>query len=837
MYNDSMRRMAGFAQIPIMIGMLIMAIALPIVSNMVKKSQDMRNRAEGEPLDYWHCVENNCVMAGKFPFKEACESMPGMGTCFEEDTCGGTCGGGGVEPTNTPGQGQKWQCMPGSDIPGGQCMVRVKVDPNMCDTPGNGPCYDSPGCCPEGSGTTMWYCDFGGNLIPPPPNDPLLPCSVGEFKDKGACEQMFGSGNCFFDSPDRCGVKCGQGKPPTPTNTSTPEPTATPTEGWVDPRVTPGLKKFWVCIKASHGCAKEEYSSAVECFEAHPELIYKTTNCLEAGDPMIPPGDISEQICNNSLSGCTKDPYVACNTNKESSDYGKCQPAGEFWIREDCSRDYGACWINDGLLGPERKECEEKCNELITPTATPTPTNTPTPTPMSFYACEVVNGENENEGKCVVKEYTGVDNDEGLDNCRNDTVNWPIACANTEQGYLAKNQCEGICFSRVPKVEVDPSACNKFVPVEVKIKQIDRITESHPYNVTVGDVNNDGKKDICIGYANESAYANDWYTGGNIKRCLKSKDDIYYWGTPETITPPVNATSPNSRFNNTILGILKNGTMVQFPYIPPSGRYPPESKMKVGGNSPYNTNTLYRMNSFEDFTAQMITADLNNDGIDDIVLSVRMSSKISIFYGKNDGTFLRTDVYSGNGYNAMSLADFKGDGKKDDLIVTATGDNNVIVLINDGSGSFTLVPYATVITSQEFYNYSPAFVTAADFNNDKFDDMAIIVSDGIIFYQNKGTGDGSLEYKYKVNSTGLWEIVALNLDNDMKLDLVTALTNSNKIIFWFNKNGVFGIGDTMVSDAGAAPGSLIAEDINGDKQKDLLYVTRKSNQLMIPVNR
>lgn len=95
-YNDSMRRMAGFAQIPIMVAMLVMAIALPAVSGMIKKSQDARNRAAGISelpglTQFYVCKQNSCLSAGYYSTIEECNITQIDGAVCSVDSVG-CCG-------------------------------------------------------------------------------------------------------------------------------------------------------------------------------------------------------------------------------------------------------------------------------------------------------------------------------------------------------------------------------------------------------------------------------------------------------------------------------------------------------------------------------------------------------------------------------------------------------------------------------------------------------------------------------------------------------------------------------------------------------------------------
>ena len=113
-------------------------------------------------------------------------------------------------------------------------------------------------------------------------------------------------------------------------------------------------------------------------------------------------------------------------------------------------------------------------------------------------------------------------------------------------------------------------------------------------------------------------------------------------------------------------------------------------------------------------------ADLNGDGIADVVVTNPGTNTVSVLIGNGDGTFRSPVAFAaGQGPADVAVADVNGDGNPDLVVADSTG-QNVAVLLGDGAGGFA-APVAFPAGA------NPLSVVVADVNGDRRPD---IVADG-----------------------------------------------------------------------------------------------------------
>ncbi len=220
--------------------------------------------------------------------------------------------------------------------------------------------------------------------------------------------------------------------------------------------------------------------------------------------------------------------------------------------------------------------------------------------------------------------------------------------------------------------------------------------------------------------------------------------------------------------------------------------------------------------------------DLNGDGIPDIATSLG-----TILFGDGKGNFPVRQDYTSNASGSVMIADFDGDGTPD--IIYGNGnpafltgnptDQTATVLFGLGKGMFAGSPAGSAGLSMD--GLTPYAI--ADFNGDGIPDAVTpAVAKSILQLSLlPGVGDGrfsptpSPQTFAEPANTGAISAVAADFNRDGKNDLAVLLSAGLIQIFPGNGNGIFAapLSLTLPDDD---IGLIAALDINGDGIPDLV---------------
>ena len=248
-----------------------------------------------------------------------------------------------------------------------------------------------------------------------------------------------------------------------------------------------------------------------------------------------------------------------------------------------------------------------------------------------------------------------------------------------------------------------------------------------------------------------------------------------------------------------------------------------------------------------DYVNDVHCADLNGDGLPDVVAALNYYHKKIVWYKNNGGgSFASADTVSTAVYNTLSVtsADMDGDGDLD-LVCSASDFSGCVINVcwfrnNTGTGSsWTLV---TVDTALE----GASSVYPADIDGDGDTDIvaAAITDNCVVWYDNidqntgQGDGNGSSFARNTVQSgfTGETSIMSAvnttDIDGDGDIDIMGAASGDNIISLWRNEGGgTFGPMESIYTDFTGAC-DVLAADMDNDGDPDIVGAAYTDDDIM-----
>lgn len=215
----------------------------------------------------------------------------------------------------------------------------------------------------------------------------------------------------------------------------------------------------------------------------------------------------------------------------------------------------------------------------------------------------------------------------------------------------------------------------------------------------------------------------------------------------------------------------------------------------------------------------LAAADINHDGHLDLVVAdfggTAGTPDMAVLLGNGDGTFQTARHFTaGPGFPfSVALADFNGDGNLDAVVAQGGFSGAVSVLLGDGQGRFGS-PQDLAAGDREFQ------VVAADFNRDGKPDVAYLDIDANTLFVQLGNGDGTFQAPRGITSLALagTSFAVADFNNDGIPDLAI---EANGLVEMLLGDGTGRFRSLGTFSEGTASGfafvpSLVVGDFNGD---------------------
>ncbi|HEY4127698.1 MAG TPA: FG-GAP-like repeat-containing protein [Gammaproteobacteria bacterium] len=234
-------------------------------------------------------------------------------------------------------------------------------------------------------------------------------------------------------------------------------------------------------------------------------------------------------------------------------------------------------------------------------------------------------------------------------------------------------------------------------------------------------------------------------------------------------------------------------------------------------------------------------ADLNGDGVPDVITANFNDNTLSVLIGRGDGTLKPEEVVPvGVGPIFVAVADMNNDGKPD-ILVNNNLDDNIGVLLNAGGGAFKAM--TTTRLGPQLPTSQLQMMVVGDFNRDGKQDVITtstdVNGDSVIYLP--GLGDGRFKPGHFIE-TGLQStyLAVADVDGDGLQDLIAgSLANGTVRVLRGNSNGGFGSGVDYPANgiAGALEvQGLTVADFRGTGKPDIAVVNADASLMQLLYN-
>lgn len=217
-------------------------------------------------------------------------------------------------------------------------------------------------------------------------------------------------------------------------------------------------------------------------------------------------------------------------------------------------------------------------------------------------------------------------------------------------------------------------------------------------------------------------------------------------------------------------------------------------------------------------------ADVNDDGLDDLLAVDRDRDRLLVFLNQGDGNFGSPAVArTAGGPLAVASGDFNGDGDLDVVTVNSIA-GNVSVFLGDGSGTFSEAGRRDSAVGAAVLG-----VAVADFDEDDFDDLAVLSGDNV--YLMRSTENGSFarfspaSFRTRSSNNTSFAVVTADFNDDGSPDLAISNRSDGQIaVFLATGPGTFAFSQGGFVNVGGEVTGVVAADFDGDGGDDLVGV-------------
>ncbi|WP_395841116.1 FG-GAP repeat domain-containing protein [Cystobacter fuscus] len=258
--------------------------------------------------------------------------------------------------------------------------------------------------------------------------------------------------------------------------------------------------------------------------------------------------------------------------------------------------------------------------------------------------------------------------------------------------------------------------------------------------------------------------------------------------------------------------------------------YGPMQLMKGLGNGGFQPAVPLVLGFSMPDDAPPVAADLDGDGVLDLLWTRGYEQILFVARGLGDGSFapviqygvqagMQAGLLSAGGKSSLVVADFDGNGSPD--VALKKGYSSLVLFLNQGDGTLA------AFQPPETYWFFTSRLATADLDEDGLQDL-VATSYGRPFVVLLSNGDGTFRTQQQTGDVWMLDSVLGDFDEDGHVDQVIASPGSSTtelLLRRGNGQGGFSAAAPVASVPGApnssSPTLLDADDLDGDGHLDL----------------
>lgn len=231
-------------------------------------------------------------------------------------------------------------------------------------------------------------------------------------------------------------------------------------------------------------------------------------------------------------------------------------------------------------------------------------------------------------------------------------------------------------------------------------------------------------------------------------------------------------------------------------------------------------------------------ADLNTDGLADLVVSNHINTNfggygsVLIFFNLGFEPYFENSISASVAdYNSMDISDFDSDGVHNDIAFCRDdGIVQVFVSIDYITGAWSWPPFY-------YTNGLTHSLIHGKFNNDEFDDLAVISPETSTLQILFANGYGTFTQQTYPTDRKPVSVARINFNSDQIDDIVILSCSQTANVFVGTSRSIFDRNyipfDTHVENSGQCALSLKVADLNRDGSDDLVIVNAETRSIHV----